>query len=449
MLAAACLTGAGKGNCMASINVTSIRIPDAIDPADDRWALIQRVVAGSLFSRAPHLRGFLLFVSERLLSGRLNEINEYEIGTEVLGRRATFNPHEDNIVRVQARHLRDKLEQYFETEGKDEPVVVTIPRGSYVPVFEARRPPEPSGEAAAPRPHVVRRPGLRLWAALALSLAIVLAAAWIVRGPVRALTSGAGGAQNPILTRVFRTGDGVRVVIGDASLMQLQEYLQRFVSLEEYLRADYPLSLSHQPADSGIQRILMRDAARPYTSYSDIDTAQRILGIGQEYRTKAVLRHPRQLHIRDFQTGSFVLLGGPLSNPWYRLFENRLNFVLEPDLKTGKARFRNRNPRMGEPAAYSPPGGADDTEFAIAALVPNLRGTGNVLLLAGATPESAEAAGDMVIRDELAGGLREIAARLRNPQDSIEVLVEAHVVAGVPRDSKMVAWRVHPAGEQP
>src|SRR5438105_10579823 len=99
---------------MASQNVSIVRLPDKIDPADKRWALIQRVVAGALFARAPQLRGFLLFVSERLLTGRVNEINEYEIGRVVLGRRATFNPHEDNIVRVQARHLRAKLEQYFE-----------------------------------------------------------------------------------------------------------------------------------------------------------------------------------------------------------------------------------------------------------------------------------------------------------------------------------------------
>src|SRR5215467_7692970 len=131
---------------MDSQKVTTAGLADKIDPADERWALVQRVVAGAPFARAPQLRGILLFVTERLLTGRLNEINEYEIGRVVLGRRETFNPHEDNIVRVQARHLRAKLEQYFETEGKREPVVVTIPRGSYVPTFEARRTAEPPAE---------------------------------------------------------------------------------------------------------------------------------------------------------------------------------------------------------------------------------------------------------------------------------------------------------------
>jgi hypothetical protein len=54
-----------------------------------------------------------------------------------------------------------------------------------------------------------------------------------------------------------------------------------------------------------------------------------------------------------------------------------------------------------------------------------------------------------VIRAELPAGLREIADRARNPQDSIEVLLETHLMAGVPRDSKVVAWRLQPEGEQP
>ena len=184
---------------MASQNVTIVRPPDAIDPADERWALIQRVVAGPPFARAPHLRGFLLFVSERLLTGRLSEINEYEIGRVVLGRRATFNPHEDNIVRVQARHLRAKLDQYFETEGKDEPVVVTIPRGSYVPTFEARRAAEPPDEVPAATPHAASKPGLRMAVGLVLLIGTALVAAGSLRRPAQAVTLATGIGRNPFL----------------------------------------------------------------------------------------------------------------------------------------------------------------------------------------------------------------------------------------------------------
>src|SRR5712692_5979702 len=103
---------------------------------DERWALVQRIASSRPFARASQLREFLLFVTSRALTGRLSEINEVEIGRTVLGRRAAFNPQEDNIVRVQARHLRAKLDDYFRTEGKDEPQILTIPKGTYVPSFE-------------------------------------------------------------------------------------------------------------------------------------------------------------------------------------------------------------------------------------------------------------------------------------------------------------------------
>src|SRR5207302_1998702 len=100
--------------------------------------------------------------------------------------------HEDNIVRVQARHLRAKLEQYFDTEGKDEPMVVTIPRGSYVPTFEARPAAEPPGEVPAATPLATTAPTLRMAVGLVLLVVIALAAAWILRRPAQAVTLATG-----------------------------------------------------------------------------------------------------------------------------------------------------------------------------------------------------------------------------------------------------------------
>ena len=49
-----------------------------------------------------------------------------------------YNPNEDNIVRSQARLLRLKLEHHFANEGKDEAIMITIPKGRYLPAFETR-----------------------------------------------------------------------------------------------------------------------------------------------------------------------------------------------------------------------------------------------------------------------------------------------------------------------
>jgi hypothetical protein len=61
----------------------------------------------------------------------------------VFGRKADYSPGEDNIVRVEVRQLRKRLEEYFATQGKDEPVVILIPKGAYVPAALMTAPSKP------------------------------------------------------------------------------------------------------------------------------------------------------------------------------------------------------------------------------------------------------------------------------------------------------------------
>jgi len=106
--------------------------------SDDRWNLVLRVTGSQTFTKAAQLRDILLYLSRHALNDSQAAIREYEIGCNVLGRKSDFNPQLDNIVRVQVSHLRKKLTEYFAGEGKDEPVEITIPRGSYVPRFAIR-----------------------------------------------------------------------------------------------------------------------------------------------------------------------------------------------------------------------------------------------------------------------------------------------------------------------
>src|ERR1700760_1924609 len=115
---------------------------------DERWELVQRI-ASSRFSKAPQLREILFYICQRALTDPSATIKEYEIGCNVLGRKPDFNPNDDNIVRVQVSHLRKKLEEYFSSDGKDESIQITVPKGSYIPRFEAKAPPAPMPEVAA------------------------------------------------------------------------------------------------------------------------------------------------------------------------------------------------------------------------------------------------------------------------------------------------------------
>lgn len=104
-------------------------------PNDPRWQLARRIAASKRFEKSSFLINFLLYVCEQELCGRGQDLNEHQIGVKALGRPATYNPGEDNIVRNYARLLRKRLDEYFQTEGKAEILRVDIPRGHYVPVF--------------------------------------------------------------------------------------------------------------------------------------------------------------------------------------------------------------------------------------------------------------------------------------------------------------------------
>src|SRR5208283_4497460 len=102
---------------------------------DPRWHLAQRIAASPRFKRAGQLRAFLTYICTRALTETPEDIPESEIAVNVLNRRGDFNPNEDNIVRVQARQLRRKLQEYFENEGAGEELILTIPKGRYLPEF--------------------------------------------------------------------------------------------------------------------------------------------------------------------------------------------------------------------------------------------------------------------------------------------------------------------------
>lgn len=87
----------------------------------------------------------LRYVVERTLEGKTDELKEYALGVDVFGRGESFDPRVDTIVRVQARNLRSRLEQYYSSpEGRTDPVLIEIPKGRYVVSFRWMPPPSPS-----------------------------------------------------------------------------------------------------------------------------------------------------------------------------------------------------------------------------------------------------------------------------------------------------------------
>src|ERR1035438_1030430 len=87
-------------------------------------------------ARTPRLESFLRYIAERYFHNRINEINEYNIATELLGRsKNSFDASRDSIARVEAHRLRKRLKEYYETDGKEHQIQISLPQGSYAPAF--------------------------------------------------------------------------------------------------------------------------------------------------------------------------------------------------------------------------------------------------------------------------------------------------------------------------
>ena len=109
--------------------------------ADQVRAQLDRMLASAAFAGADRSSRFLRFVIDRALDGRREEIKESIIGVEVLGRSPSFDPKTDPIVRVEAGRLRTRLDAYYESEGKADPILIALPKGGYFPEFSEQLPP--------------------------------------------------------------------------------------------------------------------------------------------------------------------------------------------------------------------------------------------------------------------------------------------------------------------
>jgi TolB-like protein len=139
---------------------------------------LERVLESPGFYRNQRLSRFLRFVVEQHLAGRDGEIKESVIAVEVLGRSPDHDPKRDSIVRTEAARLRARLGEYYLGQGKDDPLMIELPKGGYVPLLRSV---VPVVETETPGPEPSAKAGVRrawLAAAIACLAAGLAVAGW-------------------------------------------------------------------------------------------------------------------------------------------------------------------------------------------------------------------------------------------------------------------------------
>jgi hypothetical protein len=412
--------------------------------SDERWNLTERVLASTLFERSPRLRSFLRYICECELSGKREQINEHAIGVQVFSRPPTYNPGDDSIVRSQARLLRQRLEEYFRTAGVHEPLRIIIPKGSYVPFFEA------SSVAVAPAepalaldeeelPQAPPRSRRVYWLGAACLLLVLLAAVsvWIRRTPLLP------NPQQRFWASLFSADRSAIIVPADSTLVLLEELTGQPVHLADYLSRQYLASMVLLPGRGPLSAGSLADSQ--YTSMADLNLVWKMMRNTTYARDHAEVRYARDLSISDAKENNLVLIGGARANPWVELFAGNMNLYVDYDWKTGRNLVINKKPNAGEAPIYAEDA-ADPQHrvYGLVAFLPSLDRQGHTLLVAGTSAAGTEAAADFLLSGT---GLDSFFKRLEHRSSAIphfELLLEAQSVGGKAPQSSVIAYRLLP-----
>ena len=148
-----------------------------------------RILNSGPFHQSQRRQRFLEYLVNETLAGRGERLKAYNVALEVFDRPETFDPTVDPLVRIEAARLREKLREYYGTDGKGDPIHIDLPKGTYTPQIEFRQAealePEPDRSEAAAQDETPRPTPRKRWQTivpvLALMLALGAAGAWLTR----------------------------------------------------------------------------------------------------------------------------------------------------------------------------------------------------------------------------------------------------------------------------
>ena len=429
------------------------------------WKLVERVTAGSALKNSPRLQQLLRYLCERALSEPGSFISEQQVGTEVFGREPGYNSGEDTIVRTQVSQLRKRLLQYFLSDGREEPITIEIPIGSYMPLFHPRKEiPQPEtreaestsgtsgssisaagtsagtsvsgGQAASP--WTTRM----LWVVVVLLLVACGVLVW-QNSRLRAERIVAS-PRTPYLDHLWKqlldNGQQTDIVASDGNAMFFSDFMDKPITVDEYREENYPDDLIKKWITTPEARTMMGHFMSTYfTGSQDTFAVARLTAIGERYKIPTEVVYARNFRWRP-QTDNVILLGHAKANPWVEQFDNQLNFTYEWHLESRKGLLRNRNPKPGENETYQwniPP----NSTYATVSYVPTQQGS--VLIFSGTDMTAVDAGSRFLSDEESVHKLHtQLSVDLGRPVPHFEALIVARRARNLAYEPQLISTRV-------
>jgi hypothetical protein len=355
-----------------------------IPEQDANHAQVQRLLQSKTFKTSEVHRNLLTYLADKSLSGEANALKEYTVGLDVFGKPPSYDPRQESVVRMHVGRLRQKLAEYYRTEGANDPVLVDLPKGGFTVTFAPRVPVAPAAAPSAGPRARSRFSHREMTLVAALIVASVSAAYFGLRFARTASQATAAGGWTPELQQLW------------APLLSSDRPLMITLAADPYKVAG---------------------AASTATPGAGTANAAFLLGqfIGQRKHNVFPIRSD-VLSMGEIAMGDVIWVGSTIGKPQIQAIPPvDQPFVLTPE------GVKNLKPAPGEPvflADVLAPKDSQDFEesYALVSHLPGLYGNGEILYLAGNRVASITGAVQALTDPDLA---RDLVNHLKKPSGSL------------------------------
>jgi hypothetical protein len=366
-------------------------------------AQVDRILQSRIFRTSEVLRHLFAYLADKSIEGAADTLKEYTIGLDALGKPASFDPRQESVVRMHTARLRQKLAEYYRTEGATDPVIVDMPKGGFRVTFEAR--PQVTSapltavqpEPAAPKgfPETPARPWQRREIVLAGALAVAVLCAVLAMARLSRAEQGRSDAGDqtaaaapaatwtPALRELWEPllSSSRRLVVCVATPMFVK--VPGFGLIREPSVNDWD-DVSGSKKISSIEEALQAGISEPSYSYTEVGTATGAFLLGQFLapRKQAVLiTRANVLSWPEIAEDNVIFLG-----PATGIHQTE-DLPMEAQLRLDPSGIHNLHPRTGEPSFipdHPAESGAEGGEsYALISRLPAMNGPGAILMLSG------------------------------------------------------------------
>jgi len=343
---------------------------------------VERILRGEEFRNSEVLRRLLLYLSEKAALGEADHLKEYIVAIEGLGKPATYDPQHNSAVRLQVGRLRQKLADYYRAEGKDDPVIIDLPKGRFRLLWELRDSPAPLAPEQTPiAPEVSRdaRPDhsylrMAFFSVICLSLLVICGFGLIrylrTRSPEVATTAGWTPALESLWAPFLDSKRPLIVSIEDPLFVELRSNPGAYFrdrSLNQW--KDVLSSPAVHKLTNSLKGVDL-EPSRYYTAFGEVEASFLLGKLLGPRKPMFSLVKASQLTWQQLADNDVVFIG--VENLF---FEQTKGLPIEPQLIPVLEGIRNPRPAPGEPILFADQYSTAPTEQGVTyALVTHLPG---------------------------------------------------------------------------